>query len=259
MDPRELARRVERAAARQNAAYGDAAGAKCVSVCGGWSIFAGAGSPMSQAVALALDGTVSEAELERMLAHVGGGNVEVTPWADPSLAAGLAARRLRVSEFHQVLVKSLLGDLPAVEIEVRPIRAGEERAWAKVVIAGFTENDEGSPEAEAMALPTTRTAGTTCYGAWIGDEMIGGGTLAVDREENVATLSGSAVRPGFRGRGAHAALIRARLVAARQAGMEWAASSTMPASQSQRNLEREGFRVLYPKVVLTASGGAAAS
>jgi GNAT superfamily N-acetyltransferase len=176
--------------------------------------------------------------------------VEVTPYADPSLAAALAAHHLKVSEFHQVLVLEL-DDAPAREHGVRPIEPGEELAWARTVIAGFSPDDTVSAEGVAMALPTTRMEGTTCFGAFVDGELVGGGTLAVS--DGVAMLSGTAVRAPFRGRGLHAALIRARLHDARRQRADLAATSTLPWSQSQRNLEKLGFRVRYPKVVLSAS------
>jgi hypothetical protein len=46
------------------------------------------------------------------------------------------------------------------------------------------------------------------------------------------------------------ALIAARLRHARERGADVAASSTLPNTISQKNLERFGFRILYPKLVL---------
>jgi len=65
-----------------------------------------------------------------------------------------------------------------------------------------------------------------------------------------AILSGAGVLPRFRGLGVQRALIAARLRYAKEKGADVAASSTLPNSVSQKNLERFGFRILYPKVVL---------
>ena len=65
-----------------------------------------------------------------------------------------------------------------------------------------------------------------------------------------AFIAGSGVRPGFRRRGAQGALIRARLDRARALGCELACASTQPGTASRRNMERHGFAVAYPKLVM---------
>lgn len=62
---------------------------------------------------------------------------------------------------------------------------------------------------------------------------------------------GTGVLPAHRGKGLQAALIRARLQLAIEHGCELAATSTHPGTDSQRKVERAGFRVAYPKAVLT--------
>jgi len=56
------------------------------------------------------------------------------------------------------------------------------------------------------------------------------------------------VLPRFRGRGVQKALIRARLLAAKELGCDIATASTLPSTPSQRAYEACGFRVAYPKV-----------
>ena len=63
-------------------------------------------------------------------------------------------------------------------------------------------------------------------------------------------MSGAGVLPRYRGLGVQRALIAARLRIARAAGCDVAGSSTRPATVSQKNLQRLGFGILYPKVVL---------
>jgi GNAT superfamily N-acetyltransferase len=58
-------------------------------------------------------------------------------------------------------------------------------------------------------------------------------------------------RHEFRRRGVQAALISARLEAGRAAGCDLAMSVTQPSSGSQRNLERQGFRVVYTRTKFT--------
>ena len=83
---------------------------------------------------------------------------------------------------------------------------------------------------------------------WLGDEPIGGANLAW--ADGVAFLGGSGVRPAFRRRGAQGALIRARLDRARALGCDLVCSNTQPGTASRRNMERHGFSVAYPKLVM---------
>lgn len=273
--PAAQARRVERAQADQCRAYVEAlgrlhpdVGASAVPLKGGWLLFAGVGSPLTQAMAMGLDGPLDAADLRRLEAHLGqqGGDlqVEMCAFADPSLAALLAARAYRVHEFNQVWVRRLPADEPplmstaaplAAGIELRLVGEGEEALFARVVLAGFLEQEtEASPEMSRLFEATPFTEGTKSWIAWVDGEAAGGGSASIF--EGVATLFGTSVLPRFRRRGLQDALIRIRLDWARTAGCDLAASNTLPGTPSQRNMERAGFRVAYPKVVMLRRAGA---
>ena len=63
-------------------------------------------------------------------------------------------------------------------------------------------------------------------------------------------MFGTATLPAFRNRGVQSALIERGLHEAALAGCEYAVVSTQPASGSQRNMERRGFRLAYTKLVM---------
>ena len=69
--------------------------------------------------------------------------------------------------------------------------------------------------------------------------------MVVDR--GVASLVGQSTAPHLRKKGVQAALIRAGLATAAKAGCDWAVTCTLPGSTSQRNFERQGFRVVYTR------------
>jgi GNAT superfamily N-acetyltransferase len=254
-----LAGRIERAQAAQNAAV---AGRKALPLAGGIVVFDGPGSPLTQAVAFGLGTVVTTEQLDQAEQHMGQApglmQVETTVFTDPGLFALLAERQYRVAEFQQVLVRPLPGPgwktPPAVE--VRPIGQDEGERFVRVVAAAF---GGGEPTAEQLGwmLPTTRARGSTCFLAFVDGEAVGGATVST--WQGVATLAGAGVLPGFRRRGVHAALIAARMDAGFGAGCDVAASSSWPGTSSQRNLERLGFRVAYPKVVLVREAGTKAS
>ena len=66
--------------------------------------------------------------------------------------------------------------------------------------------------------------------------------------QGTALLAGAATIPAWRGRGAQAALLRARLHHAARVGCDMAMMVTEPGSTSQRNAERQGFRVVYNRI-----------
>src|SRR5258706_7983666 len=104
----------------------------------------------------------------------------------------------------------------------------------------------------ALMRPTGFAERHELWRALLGDEPIGGAALSWF--DGVAFVNGSGVRPAFRRRGAQGALIRRRLQRARELGCELACSSTLPGTSSRRNMERHGFSVAYPKVVMLKDG-----
>jgi GNAT superfamily N-acetyltransferase len=231
-------------------------GANASTIAGGLSVFAGAGSPLTQALAMGLCGPVTAADVDAMEAHlcpggVGSNQLELCPFADPSLPALLAARGYRVHEWQLVWVRDVPREPqapPPPELRVRRVAAGEEGLFFRVVMAGFLESEDVPAAALEMMRPVAFAARHELYLAWLGDEAIGGATLSWS--DGVAFVAGSGVRPAFRRRGAQGALIRARLDRARELGCETACSATLPGTASRRNMERHGFHVAYPKLVM---------
>ncbi len=95
----DLARRIETADARGGLEYARVLarlrpelGAAALEIAGGCAVYAGSGSPVTQAMALGLDGPVTEqhfAELESFFRSRGARpEIEVCPLADPSLLEG---------------------------------------------------------------------------------------------------------------------------------------------------------------------------
>jgi GNAT superfamily N-acetyltransferase len=259
------ARRLEGALARSSRAVvaaqarldpGSGAGSR--ELCGGMAIFAGKGSPLTQGLAMGLGGPVTAAELDALEAFVrpdgkGARQLELCPFAHPTLPALLAARGYRVHEWQLAWVRERGEPLPAAaasELSIRRVEPGQERRYFHAVLAGFLESEAVPEAALAMLAPTAHAEQHELYLAWLGDEPIGGAALSW--ADGVAILSGSGVRPAFRRRGAQAALIRARLERASALGCELVYSNTLPGTSSRRNMERYGFHVAYPKLVMLA-------
>jgi GNAT superfamily N-acetyltransferase len=226
----------------------------------GVAVFAGEGSPFTQGMAMGLRGTVSAAELDAVEARLRPSGerrrqVEVSAFADPSLYALLAERGYRVNEWQLVWTRpvpqrGLAAPPPGVTVD--RVQPGEEELYCRVVLAGALEAENVPDAAVALLMPFADAAGHELYLARLGGEAIGGATLSF--ADDIAFVNGCAVRPAFRGRGAHAALIRARLERARELGFALACSSTMPGTAARRNIERHGFSFVYPKAVMVADG-----
>ncbi|MBP7866308.1 MAG: hypothetical protein KA419_10190 [Acidobacteria bacterium] len=257
---RDTAVRLEQAQAAQNRACCLATpGGSCMELKGGFAFFMGPGHPLSQALAMGLAGPLAAEDVDRVEAHLrqGGGvpQFELCPLADPGLFAELAGRGYRVQEFQLGWARPLGPDpippAPPAGLEVRRVEDGE--AFLRVVMGGFMETDAEAvpPELVDAFRTTTRAPGVQLWGAFDGETLLGGGTLFL--HQGTAVLSGAGVPPRYRRRGVQGALIRARLDGAVAAGCDLAGSGTAPGSPSQRNMERHGFRVAYPKVVLLAS------
>jgi GNAT superfamily N-acetyltransferase len=261
-DPAALARRLERAEAEQLARAGSPGRAGALEVAGGIAVSKGPRSPLSAAFGLALAGPVSSAELGRVEAHLGalGGDVrvELCAHADPSLAAELARRGYRVERFLLALARPLAGAAAprAAGLVVREIGPDEARAWADAIAVAHLGSAPESDEAAEDLLALARMDGAACFAAFAGGTPVAVGLVSA--HEGVATLAGAGVLPGWRGRGLQGALVAARLAWAGARGCDVAAAATEPGGPSQRTLERAGFRVAYPKVVMVRAGWARA-
>jgi GNAT superfamily N-acetyltransferase len=240
-----------------------ASGASVLEVAGGVAIFAGAGSPLTQGLAMGLHGPLTAAQLDAMERHVcpaghGPKQLELCPFVDPSLPALLADRAYRLNEWQLVWTCAVgnrpvePGRPPDDALVVRRLRPGEEDVFFRCVLAGFLESEDVPEAAVTLMRPTAFAEGFELYLALLGDEPIGGGTFA--RSGRVALVAGAGVRPAFRRHGAQGALLRARLDRARELGCDVATSSTLPGTASRRNMERHGFQVAYPRVVMLKAG-----
>jgi predicted acetyltransferase len=63
----------------------------------------------------------------------------------------------------------------------------------------------------------------------------------------VALLAGACTIPEYRNRGAQRALLQARLRYGAERGCDLAMMVAAPGSASQRNAERQGFRIAYTR------------
>jgi ribosomal protein S18 acetylase RimI-like enzyme len=241
-------------------------GARVLDLAGGVAAFARPGSPMNKAIGLGFDGPVSGADVDAILDlfRAGGepARAEVATLVDPAVFAAFAGRGFRLQAFEHVLALRVDPDsaaaLPAgIEVVRTSDRAGEA-VWGEVAVAGFAVPDgtgaaeEELPRAalEQVMADFTRAPGLERYVARIDGRPAGAASCRFDR--GVAQLCGATTLAPLRRRGVQRALLAARLADAASRGCDLAVVTTAPGSQSQANVQRQGFELLYARAVLVA-------
>jgi GNAT superfamily N-acetyltransferase len=258
---RALAQRLERAEGSSNAAFVESRAslfpetrAEWREVGGTYAMFDGPDSPVTQTFGFGLFAAPTTAELAALegFFHAHGAPVyhEVSPMGDPAHIALLAERGYRPLEYTSVLHQPLpLADhgvaaAPA-SVRARPIEPHEGPLWAETAARGWSETAGITDFMRTFGEVTARSRGTHCFVAERDGVAIAAGALTTHR--NVALLAGASTVPAWRGQGAQAALLAARLRFAAEQGCDLAMMGAQPGSASQRNAERQGFRIAYTR------------
>ncbi|NUQ20174.1 MAG: GNAT family N-acetyltransferase [Gemmatimonadaceae bacterium] len=255
-----LARRLERTEARANVAFVEARaelrpelGAAWIDVGGTYAMFDGVGAPTTQTFGLGLFEPVGPAEMETIerFFRERGSEVmqEVSPIAPPEVVALLVERGYRPFELSSVLFRPLgtADAAPSVgEVRARLVAQGEESLYADTSAEAWSATSDLADFIRGYAAITARARGTHCFIAELDGAPVGAGALAL--HDGVALLAGAATIPRWRGRGGQRALLEARLRFAVEQGADLAIMAAAPGSSSQRNAERQGFRIAYTRI-----------
>jgi hypothetical protein len=253
-----LARRLERTEGRGNAAFVetqarvDPHSGAIWKTCGGTAaMFAGVGSPITQTFGLGLHEPLVDRDLdaiERFFRSRGSAvNHEVCPLAGVDVYATLARRGYKPIELSTVLYRQIARATGAEgaggALTVRQAKADETVLYGKIAAQGWSEHPELMPYIDGFARLSLASA--TCFFAERDGEPIA--TAALFMHEGTALLAGASTIPGGRRLGAQNALLNARLETAASSGCDLAMMVAAPGSASQRNAERQGFRIAYTR------------
>jgi GNAT superfamily N-acetyltransferase len=257
----DLARRLERAEGQGNAEFVEArarlspeVGARWMEAAGAYVMFDGPQSPLTQTFGLGLFDPVTDVELERIedfFRQLGAPVFhEVSPMGDPALALLLGERGYRPVEFTSVMFRPLGEDSGAAargeQIAVRVVGEDEHELWARTAARGWAEFPEVAGLMYELGLVSARRDGGLSFLAELGGEPIATGALSISG--GVALLAGASTVPEGRRQGAQLALLDARLRHASRLGCDLAMMCALPGSASQRNAERQGFRIAYTRI-----------
>jgi len=226
-------------------------------IAGGGAVFAGVASPITQAIGVGLDGSVSSDELARLEAFFFQRKadvvLELTPYIDESVLQWIRDRPYGLVEFSQIHTLSLSGDIresePGKGIAIRIVQPAEYKVFTRTVAEGYAESVPLSDEDLLIFEGFSRAPGALSFLATIDGVPAGGAMLSVEGE--LAGLHGGSTLPQFRGRGLQTMLICARLREAQRRGCRVAYTVTHPSGSSQRNMARFGFQPAYTRVKMS--------
>ncbi len=257
-----LARRLELAEALSNVEFVEARaqafpqeGGEWIEVAGARAMFDGADSPCTQTFGLGLFEPVTSVHLDRIEGFFRGHGApthhETCPLADISFVQLLHERGYQPEEYSNVLYRPIHPnrELPATidnAIQAKFVASDEADLWARTAAQGwndvFPELDEYILRLGAI-FPYRQ--GSYCFLAERDGEPIATGAVCLF--ERVALLAGASTIPRWRKQGAQRALLESRLAFAAEHGCDIAMMVAAPGSTSQRNAERQGFRIAYTR------------
>jgi len=255
-----LSRRLERAEARGNAEFVEAraavepgSGAGWTEVAGAYAMFDGVGSPVTQTFGLGLFEAASDEDLGRLeeFFRERGSPAyhEVSPLADPQTFPLLSGRGYEPFEFTSVMFRPLGAGAAAPRdsgARVRLVGPEEHELWAQTAARGWDEFEELGDFMLGLSRVSAKRAAALSFLAELDGRAVATGALSIC--EGVALLAGASTVPEARRRGAQLALLDARLAYAARSGCDLAMMGALPGSASQRNAERQGFRIAYTRI-----------
>jgi GNAT superfamily N-acetyltransferase len=129
---------------------------------------------------------------------------------------------------------------------VRIIHTGEAQLWSEISARGWAiDHPEFYDFLLDLGVISAAREDTICFLGEVDGTPGAAGVLSI--HEGVALFGGAATVPELRRRGLQNALLRARMNYAAQHGCDVALMVAQPGSNSQRNAERQGFRIAYTR------------
>ena len=255
-----LSRRLERAEGHANARFVEARARvePSVAVCwteiaGAYAMFDGPDSPVTQSFGLGVFAEASESDLDSIEAFFfdrgAACHLEISPLAGLELTRLLVARGYMPEEQSNVLYQTLPGAPthaldPRIEVRLSPPE--ESELWGRIALEGWRgESPEIVDYLRSIGPAIAAREDSAPFLALIEGRPVACGALCT--HQGTAVLAGACTIPDARRRGAQRALLDARLAWAAAKGCDLASVVTQPGSSSQRNAERQGFRVAYTR------------
>jgi GNAT superfamily N-acetyltransferase len=257
-----LARRLERAEGGSCARFAETrarltpeSGARWVEVAGACAVYDGVTSPLTQTFGLGLFQQANPADLEAIegFYRERGAPVfhEVSPLADAALLPLLSERGYHPVELTSVLFRPTRGGPPPAAprnpgIQVRLVREDEHESWAQTAARGWGEVTEFADSILGLMRISAKRPDGLAFLAELDGQPLAAALMVMS--EGVALLAGASTIPAGRRQGAQRALLESRLRYAAEHDCDLAMMCASPGSASQRNAERQGFRIAYTRI-----------
>jgi GNAT superfamily N-acetyltransferase len=223
------------------------------------------GRKLNHVTGLGMTGPVDEgalARLETAYAQRGlGVEIDLCPHADASVLALLRRRGYAGNAFSNTYARTV-DDVRERAFPGIDILRGDaaDALFVEASVAGFSLQAQQRPRELLAALARIAQAreDTALFVARIDGHVAGSAGLAVMETPRgrVGELYIASTLPEFRGRGVQAALLQARLAAARDAGCALVFVGARPANTSARNTERAGFGLAFTKATFARPAAA---
>ncbi len=226
--------------------------AEAIECGGGYAVFDGVDSPVTQTFALGLFEPLTAAHLDTVeqffLERGAPVQHEVSPLAGVAALDLLCARGYRPIELASVMYQPV-EDRPrrsSDNITVRQSNADEAQLWSELSARAWShDHPEFREFIESNGVISAGREHSPSFLAELHGEP--GATGSLFLHGGVALFAGAATAPEMRCRGLQAALLEARMRFAFDHGCDLAMIATEAGSQSQRNAERRGFRIAYTR------------
>jgi hypothetical protein len=118
--------------------------------------------------------------------------------------------------------------------------------WAQTAAKGWSESTEFADMILELSNITAKRTGGLSFLAELDGRPIATGAMFI--HDGVALLAGASTIPEGRRQGAQLALLEGRLRYSAEQGCDIAMMCALPGSASQRNAERQGFRIAYTRI-----------
>lgn len=229
-----------------------ASGAEWIECAGTYAVFNGPTSPVTQTFGLGVFEALTVETLDTIEKFFFDRNAsvshEVSPFAGVAALTLLCDRSYRPLEISNVMVRET-GTSSAIgrkNIRVRVAAPNESQLWSDTLKRGWLHE---LPDLEEFFRENGAIAAATKDSVRFIAELEGqpGAAGGLSVHKGVALFGGAATVPELRRRGLQTALIEARLQYAGENGCDLLMLVAEPGSNSQRNAERNGFRVAYTR------------
>jgi GNAT superfamily N-acetyltransferase len=122
----------------------------------------------------------------------------------------------------------------------------EHEMWARTSAAGWKEHVDFGDGLLDLTRVVAAAEDSFRFVAELEGKPVAAGALSIHK--GVGLLAGASTIPAARKQGAQLALLEIRLRQAADSGCDLAMMCAEPGSSSQRNAERQGFRIAYTRV-----------